>query len=100
MAAAAYHLHISVTTTHSLNVDLDTIYLKLSSRGSFRRFQAVSCGEGVRGARVESQKKRWRVYLGTLCSVIWPLLNVRGSGAMVARDTPNVEVPGSSPGCR
>jgi len=36
----------------------------------------------------------------TSCSVIWPLLNVRGSGAMVARDTPNVEVPGSSPGCR
>lgn len=41
-----------------------------------------------------------KVYLLTSCSVIWPLLNVRGSGAMVARDTPNVEVPGSSPGCR
>lgn len=48
--------------------------------------------------RVESQKKRW--WCSTSCSVIWPPLNVRGSGAMVARDTPNVEVPGSSPGCR
>jgi hypothetical protein len=43
----------------------------------------------------------------SLCSVFLSdflqhqrVTSTRGSGAMVARDTPNVEVPGSSPGCR
>lgn len=34
------------------------------------------------------------------CSTFCTSFSNRGSGAMVARDTPNVEVPGSSPGCR